>query len=72
MDGISWTDLDMDEQHTIAMLGAGVSTELCDPVALLTLARLGLIRGSRLTPAGEKLRKAALWQELALDAFGRV
>lgn len=27
MNGISWADLDADEQRTIAMLGAGVSTE---------------------------------------------
>ena len=66
MDGISWTDLDADEQRTIAMLGAGISNELCDPVALLTLTRLGLVRGSRLTPAGDVLRKAAILQELTL------
>ena len=44
MDGISWADLDPDEQRVIAMLGAGVSTELCDRVALLTLTRIGLVR----------------------------
>ena len=66
MNSISWADLDADEQRTIAMLGAGVSTELCDPVALLALTRLGLVRGSRLTPAGDILRKAAIVQELAL------
>jgi hypothetical protein len=36
MDGISWTDLDEAEQRTIAMLMDGVSTDLCDPVALET------------------------------------
>lgn len=66
MDGISWTDLDPDEQRAIAMLGAGVSAELCDPVALLTLKRIGLVRGSRLTPAADQLRRAALLQELAM------
>jgi hypothetical protein len=44
MDGIGWTDFDVDEQRTLAMLADGVSTELCDPVALLTLTRLGFIR----------------------------
>jgi len=65
MDGISWADLDADEQRTIAMLGAGVSVELCDAVALLTLTRLGLIRGLRLTPAAEHLRRAAVLHEMA-------
>ena len=65
MDGISWTDLDPEEQRVIAMLGAGVSVELCDPVALLTLISIGFIRGSRLTPAAEELRRAAVRQELA-------
>ena len=36
MDGVSWTDLDPDEQRAIALLGAGASVELCDGVALLT------------------------------------
>jgi hypothetical protein len=60
MDGISWTDLDPDEQHVIAVLGAGISINICDPVALLTLRRIGLVTGSRLTVAGENLRKEAL------------
>ena len=55
MDGISWADLDADEQRTIAMLMDGVSADLCDPVALLTLQRIGLIAGSQLTPAAEQL-----------------
>ena len=66
MDGISWTDLDSDEQRTIAVLGAGISAELCDPVALLTLTRIGLVRGSRLTPAADQLRRAAILHELAV------
>ena len=65
MDGFSWTDLDSDERRTIAMLGDGVSAELCDPVALLTLKRIGLVRGSRLTPAAEQMLTAALLQEFA-------
>jgi hypothetical protein len=32
MDGISWTDLDSDEQRAIAMLADGISTELCGPM----------------------------------------
>jgi hypothetical protein len=45
MDGISWTDLDSDEQRVIAMVAEGISAELCDPVALLTLRRIGFIKG---------------------------
>jgi hypothetical protein len=59
MDGISWTDFDSDEQRTLAMLADGVSKEFCDPVALVTLTRLGFIRSSRLTPAAEQLLSAA-------------
>jgi hypothetical protein len=65
MDGIAWTDLDVDEQRTLAMLKGGVSTVLCDPVALLTLTRLGLIRFSRLTPAAEQLMSSAIRQAFA-------
>jgi hypothetical protein len=60
MDGISWIDLDPDEQRVIAMLADGVSTDLCDPVALLTLRRIGLVRGTRLTTSGELLLSAAV------------
>ena len=63
MDGISWTDLDPDEQRVVAMLGDGVSIEFCDPVALLTLKRIGLVRGTRLTPAAEKMLTTALLHE---------
>jgi hypothetical protein len=45
MDGISWTDLDADEQRVIAMLRDGVSAESCDPIALLSLKRIGFIKG---------------------------
>jgi hypothetical protein len=65
MDDISWTDLDSDEQRALAMLGDGVSAALCDPVALLTLRRIGLIKGSRLTPAAEQMLATALVHEFA-------
>jgi hypothetical protein len=60
MDGLSWTDLDAGEQRAMAMLADGVSPELCDPVALLTLRRIGLVRGARLTPNGEQLLSEAV------------
>ena len=60
MDGLSWTDLDAGEQRVMAMLADGVSPELCDPVALLTLRRIGLIRGARLTLRGEQLLSEAV------------
>ena len=59
MDGISWTDLDADEQRVTAMLAEGASTDLCDPVALLTLRRIVLVRGSRLTLAAEQMLSEA-------------
>jgi hypothetical protein len=65
MDDISWNDLDSDEQHAIAVLAEGVSTDFCDPIALLTLKRIGFIRGSRLTPAGEKMLAAAVRRAFA-------
>ena len=65
MDGFTWTDLDRDEQRTIALLGAGVSVEHCDRIALLTLTRLGLVRGGELTPAANQLRRAAILHEMA-------
>ena len=65
MDGISWIDLDPDEQRVVAMLGDGVSIEFCDPVALLTLKRIGLVRGSRLTPAAEKMLTTSLLHQFA-------
>lgn len=60
MEGITWADLDADEQRAIAVLGAGLSIELCEPLALLTLRRLGLIVGSHLTAAGHELRRAVV------------
>ncbi|TYO66807.1 hypothetical protein FXV83_09560 [Bradyrhizobium hipponense] len=60
MEGISWADLNRDEQRAIAILVAGLSIELCDPLALLTLRRLGLIIGSHLTAAGDNLRRDAV------------
>jgi len=65
MDGISWTDLDADERRVIAMLRDGVAAESCDPVALLSLKRIGFIKGSRLTPEAEKMLSAALLLEFA-------
>ena len=65
MDGISWTDLDEDEQRVIAMLMDGVSADLCEPVALLTLKRVGLVKGSQLTPAAEQLLAEEAWQAFA-------
>jgi hypothetical protein len=65
MDGISWTDLDSDEQRAIAMLAEGVSTERCDPVALLTLRRVGLVSVSRLTPAAEQMLSVAVRRAFA-------
>lgn len=63
---ISWADLDSNEQRTIATLGAGLSIELCDPLALLRLRRLGLIIGaSHLTAAGHNLRRDAVVRSLA-------
>jgi hypothetical protein len=64
MEGISWADLDADEQRAIAILGAGLSIELCDPVALLTLRRLGLILSSHLTAAAHDLRRDVVLDEL--------
>jgi hypothetical protein len=65
MDGISWTDLDEYEQRVIAMLMDGVSADLCEPVALLTLKRVGLVKGSQLTPAAEQLLAEAAGQAFA-------
>ena len=65
MDGISWTDLDTDEQRAIAMLRDGVTAQSCDPIALLSLKRIGFIKGSRLTPEAEKMLSAALLLEFA-------
>ena len=65
MDGISWTDLDNDEQRVIAMLMEGVSADLCEPVVLLTLKRVGLVKGSQLTPAAEQLLAEAARQAFA-------
>lgn len=64
MEGILWTDLDADEQRALATLGAGLSIELCDPVALLTFRRLGLIVGSHLTAAAHELRRGVVLDEL--------
>jgi hypothetical protein len=65
VDGISWNDLDSDEQRTIAMLAEGVSTGFCDPVALMTLRRVGLVTGSQLTPAAEQMLSIAVRRAFA-------
>ncbi|MHC2522802.1 hypothetical protein ACVMHW_008684 [Bradyrhizobium diazoefficiens] len=65
MEGIAWADLDADEQRAVAILGTGLSIELCDPVALLTLRRLGLIVGSHLTAARHNLRRDAVLKGVA-------
>lgn len=66
MEGISWADLDANEQRAVAVLGAGLSIELCDPLALLSLRRLGLIVGSHLTAAAHKLRRDVVSDELSM------
>jgi hypothetical protein len=60
MDSISWSDLTPAEQRAIAVLGAGISIELCDAAALQTLRRARLVKGSQLTAAAERLRQAAV------------
>lgn len=62
---ISWADLDSDERRAIAVLGAGLSIELCAPLALLTLRRLGLIVGFHLTTAGDNLRRDTIMKSVA-------
>ncbi len=65
MDGIAWTDLDGDERRAMTMLADGGSPESCDLVALLTLTRLGLIRFSKLTTAGEAVLAGAAGKSVA-------
>ena len=60
MDDLAWSDLDTDEQRAIAMLAQGISPDFCDAVALLTLRRIGLIKGSRLTFAAEEMLSSAV------------
>jgi hypothetical protein len=56
---------DATEQRALAILGDGASIEFCDPVALLTLKRIGLVKGSRLTPPAEKMLSTALMHAFA-------
>jgi hypothetical protein len=65
MDSISWSDLNPGEQRAIALLGAGMSIDLCDSAALVTIRRAGLVRGSSLTLKAEKLRRSAVLKALA-------
>ena len=60
MDNISWSDLNQAEQYAIAVLGAGLSFELCDATAVLFLERFGLISASRLTNRAEQMRNVVL------------
>jgi hypothetical protein len=59
MDGISWTDLDPAELDALANLRDGLPTASCDPVAVLTLRRIGLVRTAELTPEAKKLLSEA-------------
>jgi hypothetical protein len=65
MGSISWTDLNPAEQRAIAALAAGISIELCDTAALISMRRAGLVRGSCLTPKTEKLRRSGILKALA-------
>jgi hypothetical protein len=65
MDELVWADLTSAEQHAIALLGTEMSVDICDTVALRALRRAGLVRGARLTPKGEQLRRDAILQTLA-------
>src|SRR6266481_5107390 len=65
MNSISWADLNPAEQRAIAVLAAGISIELCDTAALITMRRAGLVRGCCLTPKAEKLRRSAVLQAVA-------
>ncbi|MFK4538416.1 hypothetical protein ABIA00_006599 [Bradyrhizobium ottawaense] len=70
MEGISWADLDAEERRAIAILGAGLSIELCDPIVLLKLKWLGLMVGSHLTAAAHDLRRRTILEELQTsDAY---
>jgi hypothetical protein len=65
MNGLSWDDLDASEQRVLAMLADGVSTDLCDPIALMTLRRMELVRIARLTEGGEHLLSGAVRRAFA-------
>jgi hypothetical protein len=65
MDDISWGDLNPAEQRAIAVLGAGISIEICDADAVRSLRRAGLLKGFDLTPEAEQLRRAAVLRTLA-------
>jgi hypothetical protein len=43
----------------------GASIDLCDPVALLTLRRVGFVKGSRLTLAAEQMLSEAVRKAFA-------
>jgi hypothetical protein len=71
MDDLAWSDLDTDEQRAIAMLAQGISPDFCDAVALLTLRRIGLIKGSRLTFAAEEMLSSAIRSQFSETAKPR-
>jgi len=48
------------------MLLEGVSADLCDPVVLLALKRVGLVVGSELSSAAEQLLAEAARKAFAL------
>jgi hypothetical protein len=55
LDGILWTDLNSAEQAAIIFLREGLSLEACDPAAVKSLRRIGLIAGNRLSKDGERM-----------------
>lgn len=65
MNGLSWDYLDASERRVLGMLADGVSTDLCDPVALMTLRRIGLVSVARLTVSGEQLLSTAVRRAFA-------
>jgi hypothetical protein len=70
MDGISWADLDAEEQDALENLREGFPIFCCDPVAVLTLRRIGLIRAAaELTPEAEKLLAEAPANDLHLSSW---
>jgi hypothetical protein len=69
MDGISWADLDAQEQDALENLREGLPTFCCDP-AVLTLRRIGLIRAvAELTPEAEKLLADAPAKDLHFSSW---
>jgi hypothetical protein len=59
MNSISWTDLTPAEQRAIAVLAAGISIELCDTAALITMRRAGLVSFNTKSRKIAEIRRAA-------------